>query len=183
MTNVIPMVPGAKAKASKGGRWEKWDGGRKWIDADGRVTFYIRRSVAGRRYQIRTSATTERAAFEQLKRFEADPEAFDTRGEERREAVYLDETLTKAFLEWSVAPRKDGGAGNTPRWVGQQRLYLAWWADRLLRVDLRRASLRDHILPAMKGATCRPQKIAVLKRLYSWLRKVEHRIASAEDPT
>lgn len=180
----LVSIGGEPKKAAKAnGRWAPWDGGRKWIDADGRVTYYIRRSVNGRRYEVRTSATTERAAFEQLKRFEADPEGYDPRGEERAEAVYLDEDLARAFLAWSVAPRKDGGAGNTPRWVGQQRLYLAAWADHLHGVDLRRATLRDHVLPALKGATCRPQRIAVLKRLYSWLRKVEHRIESSEDPT
>jgi integrase len=179
----IVTLPGAAAGAAKTGHWEKWDGGRKWIDADGRATYYVRKRVGGKRYEVRTSATTERAAFEQLKRFEADPEGYDPRGEVKAEPIYLDEHLSQGFLDWSLRPRREGGAGNTPRWVGQQRLYLATWAEALAGVDLRRASLADNIMPALNGATCRPQRIAVLKRLYSWLRKVEQRIRREEDPT
>ncbi len=60
---------------------------------------------------------------------------------------------------------------------------LSWWMERLVRVDLRRASLRDHILPALERAPGRRQRIEVIKALYGWLRKVEHVMGAAEDPT
>lgn len=92
--------------------------------------------------------------------------------------MILTNDLAAAFLRWSKRE-----AGNTPRWVAAQKTYLAWWQEKIPHVDLRRARLADHVLPALKATGCRPHKIAVLKRLYSWLRKVEHRISAAEDPT
>ncbi len=50
-------------------------------------------------------------------------------------------------------------------------------------MDLRRADLARHVLPPLAKATCKPQRIAVLKRFYSWLRREEHKITPAEDPT
>lgn len=174
-----PEVEAAPAR----GRWVRWDGGRYWLTPDGRRTYYIRRRVNGDLVQVKTAATGERAAFEQLKRWEADPGAYSPAGDEKKEAVYLDAELAKLFLAWSKRPRKDGGAGNTLRWVTQQRLYLDTWAQRLKGVDLRRAGLARDILPALEDCTCRPQRIAVIKRLYSWLRKVRHELSPSEDPT
>ena len=49
-------------------------------------------------------------------------------------------------------------------------------------MDQRRATLRDHIRPALDAEETRlPHKIAVIKRLYSWLRETD-RISNAEDP-
>ena len=183
MGEVVSLPGQAVPAVAKSGGWQTWEGGRCWVDQDGRSTYYIRRRVGGVRYEVKTSATSERAAFAQLERFMRDPEGFDPRGEERREPIYLDGELSKLFLAWSKRPRKEGGAGNTLRWVTQQKLYLAAWAEQLGKVDLRRADLARDILPALKGATCLPQRIAVLKRLYSWLRKVEHKIDPTEDPT
>src|SRR5205814_616044 len=56
-------------------------------------------------------------------------------------------------------------------------------ADRLAGWDLRGASLTKHILPSLEGGTARGPRIAVLKRLYSYLRKVTHRISREDDPT
>lgn len=184
MGDVVTLQGEPAAKpAPKRGRWEKWDGGRCWTALDGRRTYYIRRRIDGELRQVKTTATTERAAFEQLKRWEADPGSFRPAGEDPKKGVFLDGELAKEFLTWSKLPRKDGGAGNTLRWVTQQKLYLVAWAEHLQGVDLRRADLARDILPALRGCTCRPQRIAVIKRLYSWLRKVEHRIGPTEDPT
>jgi integrase len=54
---------------------------------------------------------------------------------------------------------------------------------RLAGVDLQRATLRDHILPALEKVSGRRHRMVVVKALYSWLRKERHLLTSAEDPT
>jgi integrase len=119
-----------------------------------------------------------RGAIEALNRFEGDPEGFRPEGEERPEAIYLDEEIAREFLAWSIAVKR-----NTREWVGKQKRALAFWATKLHRVDLRRATLRDHVLPALQGEASRDQKIRVLKAFFSWLRKEKHLLCAAEDPT
>lgn len=170
--------------------WTTWtyDGrkvknGRAWRDDDGRLHYY------GRKAGVDVSlGTEERVAFEELRRFREDPTGYRTKREAARataeaaEPIRLDDILSREFLKWSLAPEAQGGRGNTKQWVGKQKAALTWWAERFGNVDLRRATLRDHILPQLKGTPGRAHKIRVLKALFSWLRKVEHRISSAEDP-
>lgn len=161
------------------GRWEKWEGGRKWVGADGKVAaFYIRRRVGGVLREVRTPASSEGAAVAHLKRFEADPLAYDPAGTLQPDAVRLDADLVAEFLAFSEAE------GNSNGWRRKQKNLLAWWGDRLAGLDMRKVSLRDHILPALKrkDATAKHHRIAVLKGLYSWLRAEAHRISTAEDP-
>jgi integrase len=165
-------------KPSTEGRWEPWEGGRCWIDREGDRTYYIRKRVGGRRYEIRTPATVASVAFEHLKRFLADPEGYQPQGEVRAEPIYLDEKLASEFLAWCRDEKK-----NSPDWLRHQRDYIAWWADRLRGIDLRRATLADHILPPLKGAPARAHRIAVVKSVFSYLRKQTHQITAAQDPT
>lgn len=164
----------------KRGHWvdRGWEGGRIWEAADGSRAYYIEKQVAGKRYRINTGATREPAALIQYRRFQEDPEGYDPRGVVRKPALYIDDKLTNAFLDWSEKEKK-----NTPRWVGQQRLYMAWWAERLRGVDLRRCSLADDVLPPLRRATCRPQRIAVLKVFFAWLRRERREVDRDEDPT
>jgi integrase len=154
-----------------------WDGGYVRTDAHGR-SVVIRQQVNGKRYELSTRAFSVRAALEQLKRFQADPEGYDPRGEERPESIYLSEELVRGYLAYS---RED--KGNSRSWVTEQRALLAWWAEKLRGVDLRGVSLREAILPPLERAAGRPHKIAVLKAVYTWLRKVKREIALDEDPT
>lgn len=159
-----------------------WEGGYVTKDRRGRDTYYIRKQIAGVRYDVSTRCHTLKGAMEQLKRFEADPEGYAptaaSAGSSTKGPVFLDEALALEFLTWSRDVQK-----NTPRWVNEQRNYLAWWADQLRGRNLRRISLTEHILPALEGAKARGPRIAVLKRLYSYLRKVKHVLELDEDPT
>jgi integrase len=162
------------------GHWEACEvrGLRVWRDADGRRTYHIRKSVGGKRYELATGATNIKSAIEQLRRFEENPESYDPRGDAPREGVYLTEKLVSEYLDYSKAE------GNSAGWRRKQKNLLAWWGERLERVDLRRASLHDHILPALKrrDATAKHQRVAILKGLFTWLRTEVHRITTAEDP-
>jgi integrase len=157
-----------------------WDGGSGFIrkDAKDRDVYVIRKQIDGKRYKISTRAHSPKAAYEQLARFEADPENYRPRGKVRGVAIYLDAALSADFLKWSRDVQH-----NTPKWVSEQKYYLAWWGDRLVGCNLRGLSLHDRILPALEKVKTRAPRIAVLKRLYSWLRKVKHSISLADDPT
>lgn len=104
-----------------GGRWEPWEGGRKWIGADGKVAaYYIRaRLGGGRRIEIRLPVTIESAAHAHLKRFQADPEGYDPAGEAPREGLFLTEELVKEHLAYSEAE------GNSAPWRRKQKHALA----------------------------------------------------------
>ncbi len=165
------------------GTWvhvEGWTGkhGRVWKDQDGTLHFHIRKQIGGRRCQQATGATSLRAALAHLDRFEADPDAYRPTGSGRKDPIYFDNALCVDFLKWSLNEKR-----NSAKWVGQQRLYLAWWLEKLGRIDLRRATLQEHIMPALRGATAKPQRIATLKVLYAWLRTERHELGAAEDPT
>jgi hypothetical protein len=168
------------ARTKREGRWvkvEAWRGGRAWEDPDGRRTFYIRRTIRGIAYDINTGCTSVMAAAPHLERFEKDPEGYKAACASTA-PLNLDDARVTDFLAWSLNVER-----NTKAWVSKQRRALAWWAERLQGIDLRRVSLRDHIMPALQKATDRATKIRVLKTLYSWMRKQTHVISAAEDPT
>ncbi|MFL5345321.1 MAG: tyrosine-type recombinase/integrase [Hyalangium sp.] len=95
-----------------------------------------------------------------------------------RAPIYLDAPLAEEFLIWNRDVKK-----NSREWLEKQQRYLAWWADQLKGLDLRKVSLVDHIKPALKSAGKSPHRIAVLKSVYSWLRKEKHLLSVNEDPT
>ncbi|HEX8439026.1 tyrosine-type recombinase/integrase [Archangium sp.] len=157
---------------------ETWEGGFVRLDAKGRKVYVIRRMINGRNYKVSTRASTLRAAMEQLKRFETDPENYNPAGLPHEQPIYPDAQLAEEFLLWSRDTKK-----NSREWLEKQQRYLAWWADQLKGLDLRKLSLVDHIKPALKTAGNVPHRIAVLKSLYSWLRKEKHLLSVNEDPT
>lgn len=174
---------------------EPWRVGTKTVgyvrrDPSGEPTFIIRKMVGAHRYTVSTKRHDEELARLELLAFEQDPAAYvPDRRPRYKEPVRLDlgdrdgSFLVREFLAWSRKPEAEGGAGNTAAWVHVQKYYLEWWAKVLGPTDLRRVSLERQILPALTGKPAQLPRIAVLKRLYSWLRKVVHRIETAEDPT
>ncbi|MDC0714187.1 hypothetical protein POL68_37330 [Stigmatella sp. ncwal1] len=116
--------------------------------------------------------------MEQLKRFEADPDGYSPTGAPQEQPLYLDVALASEFLTHSRDVDK-----NSVRWVKKQQGYLAWWADQFKGRNLRKLILLDDILPALEGQKARGHRIAIIKRVYSYLRKVKHVLTVAEDPT
>lgn len=167
-----------------------WLGGYIHYDRAGRPSYIIRKRLGdGTRPKISTRCHTETAALKELARFEADPANYvPGSGGVSAKALYLNKDLSQAFLLWSA-----NECNNTPEWVTKQRGYLAWWADALRGVDLRKATLSGDFLPALDGrpnekpprppATARQHRIAVLKTFYRWLREERDTITTAEDPT
>lgn len=164
----------------------RWEGGRVWEDTDGRITYVIRRMIRGKEYEVSTRCSRIGAARTQLERFEADPEGYDPAAPAPGGgpgALRLTAELVRLFVAWSQAPGAEGGKGNSRAWALQQKAYLAWWIEQLDGRDLRRLSLRDHIIPALDGVPGRRHRIEVLKAFFSWLRRERHLVSRAEDVT
>jgi integrase len=165
-----------------------WDGGYFRLDEKGRKHFYIRRMVSGVNYDVSTRCHTTTGANSELKRFEENPAAYVPGGVPIKEPILLDEQTALDFLTYCRDKKKNG-----EEWLIKQRSYVAWWVVKLAGVDLRstgdstvpgKVSLAAHVIPALdsvKGA--RGHRIATLKAIYSWLRKVRHDLSAAEDPT
>ena len=161
-----------------------WPGGRLWRRADGRSVYVIRKMIDGERFTVSTHATSLAAAMKQLERFQADPRGYNPAGDPRAEPIYLNDALVSEYLTWSKkVGGKRGRGGNSPGWLRKKKHILADWTEKLAGIDLRRASLTDHILPPLNGATSRTHRVAVIKSLYSYLRQETHAIKATEDPT
>ncbi len=154
---------------------QKWDGGYIRIDASGRKTYWIRKQLNGKRYEVSTRASTTKAAMKQLARFEENPSAYLPSGVVGD--LTLDAELIAGFLAHSL-----GMKHNTPKWVNDQRKILAWWAGRLRGKDLRQIQAGE-MITHLDNTPARSHKIAVIKALYSWLIKERHALKPAEDPT
>ena len=78
-----------------------WMGGYVTTDSKGRDVFCIRKQIGGKRFDVSTRCHTERAALEQLKKFEADPLLYKPGGDPKLLPLLLDAELATEFLVWS----------------------------------------------------------------------------------
>jgi hypothetical protein len=151
-------------------------------------TYYISKMVGGRRYKVSTGADNLKDALHELDRFMADPVGYRSPAERRPERalpILLNAETATQFLTWSRDEKK-----NSPKWVHEQKVYLAWWQEVLGSVNLRELRI-EQLLEVLNGTKCRTPKIAVIKSLYGYLRKDGfrdaeggvHRLAADEDPT
>lgn len=169
------VVNGGKAPRAKRKRWL---GGYIHIQENGAELFIIEKKVGKKRYHLSTRCHSERSALKQLERFEADPQGYTPGGGETEEALLLDAAL---ILEYRT--QMEAESGSRPH-VNDRCNRLKDWMVDLTGVDLRRMSLRDHIIPALvRRKTCRPARIIAIKALMGWLRKQRHVLTSAEDAT
>lgn len=157
---------------------KKWLGGYVHTEKDGRPLFVIERQVRGRRFHVSTRCNTERGALQQLARFEADPFGYRPEGDVGEEPLLMTAELIAKFHAWSVDVR-----GNTEKHAVEMTNRLSQWAEVLDGVDLRKATLREHIVPPLDQWAGRQHRIIALKSFYAWLRKERHLLTSAQDPT
>lgn len=161
----------------------EWLGG--WIHhgEDGKPYYYLRKKKAGKAYRFALGVHTEEAALKEYKLWETDPENYTPpQLRPATDALLLDLALVSDFLKWSRLSKAEGGKGNTPKWVTQQRLHLAWWILQLdQRQDLRKLST-DTVLSTVQGKPMRAHRLRVLSALFGWLRKHRHVIDPSQDP-
>ncbi len=163
------------------GKKRKWLGGYARTEADGRETFTIERRVNRKRYHVSTRCHRENEAIIQLRRFEANPDAYQPSGEAPAEPLRLTRVRTDEFFEWQINVR-----GNTVRHCKEVGKYLAQWTVDLEGRDLRHLNLGAHVIPkldAHPGARARGMRISALKAFCKWLRTEKHLMTSAEDCT
>jgi len=150
--------------------------------ADRRRLYILERELTVNGQHLRVHVSTrchgERQALKHLERFEADPLGYSPLGVEAEKPVYLTEELTAEFEVWQL------GKGVTRKHANAVQNRLADWIEDLARVDLRTATLRDHVLPALnRHKSQRAHRISTLKVFYAWLREVRHTLTNSEDPT
>jgi integrase len=162
------------AKAKK----ELWPGGYVHKQKDGQPLYIIAKMVRGKRFHVSTRCHGIKPAMKQLERFEADPFNYRPEGEGGAD-MPMTAALIAEHIAWQLDVKK-----NTRKHAKQMGNRLADWMEDFKGNDLRKVTLRDHIVPALnaRGAN-RKHRIIALKGFYSWLRTVQHRITSAEDPT
>lgn len=159
---------------------DRWDGGRIHWQKDGRPLFIIERQINGRRFHVSTRSHSETAAYEQLKRFEADPGGYDpSGGAGRGDPLPMTAELVAAYRTWMIDEK-----GNTRRHANQMANRLGEWMEDLGHADLKSLKLGEHLAPAIaRRKTCRPARIIAIKGFFAWLRRERHLLTSAEDPT
>lgn len=162
-----------------GGR-ERWLGGFVRRTANGKPIYVIERRIRGALFKVSTRRHTEDAAVRELRRFEADPYAYDPLG---GEVLKMTPELVLEYCDWMEAPVPHG-KGNTRDWVLQCASFLRDWLAALGHLDLRRIDALKHIKPALKTwRTSQPSRIVALKGFFSWLRKEKGLLKHHEDPT
>lgn len=153
---------GEKSLMPKRKELATWDGG--YVTASG--VYVIRRSIAGKRYEVSTRCTVASAAYKHLVRFETDPDGYTPRSTPARDTLYLTEELAQEYLDWCRLKK----GNRSRRWAEHQVRFLTWWGEKLLGKDLRRLDI-DTVRAFLSGASSEGHKAAVLKGLFSWLRK------------
>lgn len=160
---------------------ERWDGGYVRTERDGRRTWVIERRVGGRRYHISTRAHSERAAYEHLKRFEADPAGYEQamRDGATAEPLALTVDLAMEFRRWMLERDRP----TTRKHANEMFHRLAEWEDDLRGRDLRAVALPDLKEVVARRQTCRQHRIIAIKALYGWLRTEKCVLDRRTDPT
>jgi hypothetical protein len=170
-------------------RDSKWAGGYIRSLGSGptaRRVFFIRKMVAGTRYEISTQRANEIDALLELQKFARSPATYtptplpDLLGDEGPSPVWLSSDLIDEHLKYCTA------MGTSHQWWNAKRRILEWWLEALYGIDLRNVDLRQHILAPLKGATSRQHRIATIKAFYAWLRDADGGkgiLTAAEDPT
>lgn len=154
-----------------------WDGGYISLGKGGRKTFFIERTVNGVRFHVSTRCHTERGAYEQLTRFEADPNNYTPEGEEEAAPLRITSALVDEFKEWQLRER-----GNTKKHANEMAHRLADWILALNGKDLRTVTLGE-LKAKLEGKPGRQHRIIALKSFCAWLRKEKELLKRAEDPT
>lgn len=152
--------------------WEVWKHRGISLGYIKRGVYTIDRVVRGRRFRISTGCRTPEAAFEEFKKFEADPTRYTARhhlGTRWAEA-------SASFIRYALA-----GKSNSPSWIDKQARYLNNFAklpafaslDSFTSSDIREflTQLAEGKITGNKvGPASQNRHLATLKALMKWAR-------------
>lgn len=162
---------------------ERWDGGWIHIQKDGKPLFVIARMVAGKRFSISTRAHTATAAYEHLRRFEADPWKYEEemkRGRIADEGVFLTKDLVLEFRDWLLTrPEKP----TSRKYANETAHRLNDWVEDLSGRDLRKLDVGFLKKKLIERETSRQHRIIAIKVLFAWLREEKHVLQKKDDAT
>lgn len=154
-----------------------WLGGFIRETKKGRDVYVIEKRIGGRLFKVSTRCHTEDAAMKQLRRFEANPQAYRP-GDA---GLALSKELVLEHVDWQMAPAPLG-AENSREWALECGRLLFDWLEALEGRDLRHLSPTDLKEKLKTWRTSIPARVVVLKGLYSWLRKEKGLVRHHEDP-
>jgi integrase len=159
---------------------EKWPGGYIHRQKDGQELFILEREVGGVRYHVSTKCHSMRSAMKHLERFEVDPAGYTNIGKRSETPIFITAGLVDDFHNWMLTRHKPSTRKHANSVVNR----MAAWTEDLAGVDLRTATLRDHIKPALeRRRTQRAHRISTIKSFYSWLRTEKNVLISSQDCT
>lgn len=129
-------------------------------------------------FHVSTRCRTERAALEQLARFESDPNNYDPRGTPRREdsAVRITAELIDDYERYQVDVRR-----NTKPHAASVAEYLAHWMVALDGRDVRTLRATDFRQMLGEWKTAKRYRAGAIKGFMRWLREERGLITGAED--
>lgn len=148
---------------------------RKWLGGYvRRGTFIIERWVGGQHFHISTRCRLERAALEQLARFEADPESYRPGGD--GEAVVMNADLVDEHERWQLAVKR-----NTAKHVANCGTYLEGWMMAFDGTDLRHVTVADLKRELGQWPTAQRYRTIAIKGFFRWLRQEKGLLKHSED--
>lgn len=173
----IPNVVGFLVGKTK----RTWLGGYIREGSRGRV-YVIQREIHGQRFHVSTRCRTERAALDELARFESSPHTYrpmaSAGGPARNDCVLTPASLV-AFERYQLDVKRV-----TQAYADDCQLYLKAWMHWFAGRDLRTVQLRDITEQlGVWGTTARRNRIVALKSYTKWLRRERAVLGRAEDPT
>lgn len=160
---------------------ERWDGGHIHRQKDGRPLFIIERQVSKRRFHISTRCHTASAAYEHLRRFEADPFGYEREMKEggSDEVLRLTVGLLTEFRDHLLTRDKP-----TSRAYANEMFHrLTEWIEDLGGADLRRLELKTLKTIVNRRDVNRQHRIIAIKIFCAWLREEKHILDRRDDVT
>jgi len=162
---------------------ERLPGLRAHRQQDGQTLWIIERQIHGRRYHISTHTHSLRAALEQLRKFEADPEAYAAAAQGTESAasrpLVLTGELVLEYRGWLLQRPRPA----TLKHANEMAHRLEEWVGDLGGRDLRRLQLADLKALADGRSTCRQHRIIAIKGLCAWLRQEKFLLDRRTDPS
>lgn len=161
---------------------DKWDGGYKLRQKDGRLLFVIQREIGGKRFHVSTRAHSETAAYEQLKKFESDPEAYLEQMRNRRVddgGLQLTAQLILDFQEHLRTRHRPAGQ----KYIYGTGRYLGQWLKDLGGRDLRKITLAELKDLIRKRETAAQARTVAIKAFCAYLRQERSLLDRRDDAT